>query len=418
MRTQWTCVVVALAAASLVGCGSPNTSNDGGAGGGSGGSAGGGTGGGDVGGGTGGGSTGGGAAGGGSGGGATGGGTGGGAAGGGTGGGAAGGGTGGGAAGGGTGGGAAGGGTGGGAAGGGTGGGNIPYVFVIAMENKSQTSVYGSGSATYINTTLMMQYGHSTNYVDCVSLSVPSEPHYVWMEGGTNVFSDHTFTTDNDPSASNSTADTSHLIAQLRAAGKTWRSYQEDISASTTGMCPIQSVFPYAAKHDPFIFFTDVSGSPPSKTTADCVAHHRAYTPAGFQADLNAGDVANYTFITPNLCNDMHGDGNCTNGCTLGLLPACTSAGDGWLAANVPPIIAFMQAHGGVLFIVWDEPEITSTQPFLVVGPHVKVMHTSTVQYTHSSYVKSIEEILGLPVSTRVSSANDFADFFDTGHFP
>jgi hypothetical protein len=77
-----------------------------------------------------------------------------------------------------------------------------------------------------------------------------------------------------------------------------------------------------------------------------------------------------------------------------------------------------MNAHGGVLFITWDEPETGSTQPFLVVGPHVKANHPSTVNVTHSSYVKSVEKILRLPVMSRVSSANDFSDFFEPGYFP
>lgn len=405
-----------MASCVLLGCGSTAASGTGGGSGGSatGGSTGGGSGGaatggsagtgGDTGGGTGGSSTGG-STGGGSGGSATGGSTGGGSGGSATGG-------------------STGGGTGGSATGGGTGGAawtGIPTVFVIAMENKNSSGIYGNTSAPYINNTLMAQYGHSTDYEDCTNVIIPSEPHYIWLEAGTNSFSlTDTFLLDSDPSASNSTADTTHIVTQLKTAanGKTWRSYQEGLDASTTGACPIHSSGYYKAKHDPFIFFQDVAGSPPSTTATECVSHHKAYTPAGFQADLTAGDVAAYTFITPNICNDMHGDASCTNGCTSGTAAACVSTGDAWLAANVPPIIDYMNVHGGVLFIVWDEPEASTTQPFLVIGPHVKAGHASSVKYTHSSYVKSLERILKLPVMSRVTAANDFADFFDTGFFP
>ena len=73
--------------------------------------------------------------------------------------------------------------------------------------------------------------------------SVPSEPHYIWQEGGTNHFSDHIFTTDSDPSTSNSTSETDHLVTRLKNAGngKDWRSYQEDISGTE---CPISSSTP------------------------------------------------------------------------------------------------------------------------------------------------------------------------------
>ncbi len=323
------------------------------------------------------------------------------------------------------------GGSGGGAAGG-SGGGSassaIPYVFVIAMENQDTTNfanvgVYGNSNAPYINGTLKAQYGSASAYSDCLTGSIPSEPHYVWLEAGTNDFGSTKFTSDNDPSASNSTNNSDHIAALLAAAanGKTWRSYQEDMDSTNTGDCPVVSSGLYAAKHDPFIFFQDVSGNPPSKTNSNCAAHHRAYTSQGFQADLASGDVAAYTFITPNLCNDMHGNSACTNGCSsaLGLTGnACIAGGDTWLQNNVPAIISFINAHGGVLFVLWDEPALNSTVPFLVVGPHVKAGYSSSVAYTHSSYVKSLEEILRVPVSSRVSSANDFADFFETGHFP
>jgi hypothetical protein len=32
--------------------------------------------------------------------------------------------------------------------------------------------------------------------------------------------------------------------------------------------------------------------------------------------------------------------------------------------------------------------------------------------------VKSLQEIFGVPVNSNVSSANDFADFFEAGYFP
>jgi hypothetical protein len=82
---------------------------------------------------------------------------------------------------------------------------------------------------------------------------------------------------------------------------------------------------------------------------------------------------------------------------------------------------ACINAHGGVLFILWDEPfnsKSSDNIPFIVVGPNVKPGFTSTFSYSHSSYVKSVEQILGLPVNPRVSSASAFGDFFTAGHFP
>ena len=84
----------------------------------------------------------------------------------------------------------------------------------------------------------------------------------------------------------------------------------------------------------------------------------------------------------------------------------------------VPSIITFLDAHGGVLFIAFDEPSLSSTQPFLVVGPRVKANDASTVNMNHSSHLKSVEAILKVPVLPTVTGATDFADFFEPGWFP
>jgi phosphatidylinositol-3-phosphatase len=285
----------------------------------------------------------------------------------------------------------------------------IQHIFVIVLENHGASDIYGNtASAPYINGTLLPMYGRATNFIDKLP-NLNSEPHYVWMEAGTNAFSDHTFTTDNDASSSNSTASTAHLSTQIVAAGSTWLSYQESIN-STSGTCPIASSGNYAAKHDPFVFFRDVAGATPSKTNAFCTAHHKPLT--ALATDLTNNTVAAYNFITPNLCHDMH-----SNSCTGSSDPI--KQGDTWLQANVPAIISYVNAHQGVLFIAWDEPVgSTGTIPLIVIGPHVKPNHASSIQYSHGSLVKSVEQILALPTLATVSSDNAFGDFFDAGFFP
>ncbi|HTA94370.1 MAG TPA: alkaline phosphatase family protein [Polyangiaceae bacterium] len=287
----------------------------------------------------------------------------------------------------------------------------IKHVFVIAMENHDASQVYGDTTdAPYINNTLIPAYAHATNFNDALALSIPSEPHYVWIEGGTNAFSDHTFTTDSDPSSSNSTSSTSHMATQIKNAtnGVTWRTYQEGLNSST-GTCPIHSSGFYAAKHDPFVFYKDVSGSPPSATNATCAAHHRAYS--SLAADIAAGDVESYTFITPDLCHDMHGASGCPNSNLI-------QQGDQWLQSELPRLISYANANAGVIFVEWDEGSSTLKMPFLAIGPGVKVGYAGSVSYGHSSIIKSVEAILGLPTLSKVSSANTLSDLFKTGQYP
>jgi acid phosphatase len=289
------------------------------------------------------------------------------------------------------------------------------YVFVVTMENESAAAIYGNARAPYINGTLLVKGAHGSNFTDPLPDSIPSEPHYVWMEAGTNAFSDSTFSTDLDPSASNSTASAAHLVTQMMNAAPpvSWLSIQEGLDAST-GLCPIHSSRFYAAKHDPFVFFRDIAGSPPSATNTLCADHHRAFAPDTFAQALAAKTVAQYNLVTPDLCHDMHGNSKCPSSDDIG-------EGDRWLAANLPPMIDFVNAEGGVVFVVWDEPQGGSSVnliPFIAIGPNIKPGHDSSVHYTHGSLTKSLEEIYGLPVLGTVQQNNDFADLFQPGSFP
>jgi len=284
----------------------------------------------------------------------------------------------------------------------------IQHVFVIALENHADSSIYGNAAHAPFIQTLLVQGSRASMFVDNLP-TLPSEPHYVWMEAGTNAFADHTFTGDGDPTSSNSTSSTEHLSTQIVAAGSTWMSYQEGLN-STTGACPVKSSGNYAAKHDPFVFFEDVSGTTPSRTNAFCAAHHKPLT--ALASDLANDTVAAYNFITPNLCHDMHS--NLCSGFTDPI-----KQGDTWLSQNVPAILDYVNAHAGVLFIVWDEPEgSTGNIPLIVLGPHVKQGKVSRTTYSHSSVVKTVELILQLPILPTVTHANSFRPFFELGFFP
>src|SRR5690242_16464125 len=72
----------------------------------------------------------------------------------------------------------------------------IKHVVVIVMENKDFSEIYGNQArAPYINTSLLPKFAHATGFEDELP-GLESEPHYLWMEAGTNKFADHTFKTD------------------------------------------------------------------------------------------------------------------------------------------------------------------------------------------------------------------------------
>ena len=231
----------------------------------------------------------------------------------------------------------------------------VAHVFVVAMENENLGKIYDNATdAPYINGTLIRAGARATSFIDELPVGSPSEPHYVWLEAGTNVFSDRTFTTDSAPSASNSTASTAHLATQIAVAGPELDRVSGGDQRDDREL-PIAGSEFYAPKHDPFVFFRDVAGSPPAKTTPACTAHLKDLS--ALAGDLSAGAIADYVFITPNLCHDMHGATGCPDSNWI-------RAGDAWLGENLPPILAFAEAHAGVVFVLWDEGDASGHLPF------------------------------------------------------
>jgi phosphatidylinositol-3-phosphatase len=296
----------------------------------------------------------------------------------------------------------------------------IRHVIVIVMENTnaeksgSAPYVYGNGEdAPYINTVLMPRYAHAVNYTDPMPLGIPSEPHYVYLEAGTNSFPDFTFgegiAGDLDPSKLRSTASTDHLTAQIEAANGrvTWMTYQEGLS-DKTGACPVNSDHGthYGAKHNPFVFFQDVSGNPPSKTNGYCAAHTRPY--AALASDMAADRVANYVFVTPDLCHDMHD--KCGN-------KSRVRNGDDWLKSELPAMIDWVNRRNGVIFLAWDEGHESRKLPFLAIGPMVRNGYAGPVIYDHGSLIKTVERIFGLPYLATVTGKNDMSGLFKPGAF-
>src|SRR5207244_1200468 len=97
----------------------------------------------------------------------------------------------------------------------------------------------------------------------------PSEPNYLWLEAGTNFG-----VTDDQSPAVNHQASTVHFTTLLDAAGISWKAYQEGIAGDS---CPLENKGLYAPKHNPMVFFDDVTGKNDPQS-AYYIAHERPYT--------------------------------------------------------------------------------------------------------------------------------------------
>ena len=152
--------------------------------------------------------------------------------------------------------------------------------------------------------------------------------------------------------------------------------------------CDLTSSGTYAVKHNPETYYTRIrtacgSDNVPLGTTSS----------GAFLGALNAGTLPAFSFVTPNLCNDMH---DCS-----------VATGDAWLQSWVPKITASPSYQAGytVLFVTWDEDDSSSGNRVatLVVSPYTPAGTTSSVAFTHYSLLRTTEDLLG--ISTHLGAA-------------
>jgi phosphatidylinositol-3-phosphatase len=276
------------------------------------------------------------------------------------------------------------------------GGGQIKTVFLILMENENWPDIDGNPDAPYLNGKLLPQASYATQYFNPPGIH-PSLPNYLWLEAG-DWFGKGL--DDSDPSRGGDELPTrAHLATLLTASGRSWKEYAESIDGHG---CPLASNGPYAAKHNPFVYFDDLTGNlDPHDPT--CLAHNRPYPELA--SDLASGTVASYNFITPNQCNDMHS-------CPI-------AAGDRWLSHQIPVIMASRAYQtGGAILITWDEGENNRDGPIglIVISPFGKGGgYHNAIHYDHSSTVKTVEEIFSLkPLVGHAADpgTNDLGDLF------
>ena len=120
--------------------------------------------------------------------------------------------------------------------------------------------------------------------------------------------------------------------------------------------------------------------------------------------DLADGTVANFNFIAPNLCHDMHGTPECSDPHAL------IRDGDKEVAALVDAITgsAMWKSGKNAIIVMWDENDFSNTGdnrvPLIVeTNYQSKGMHSSRA-YNHFSLLKTMEKGFGLPY---LNHAND-----------
>jgi phospholipase C len=267
---------------------------------------------------------------------------------------------------------------------------NYTHVIWIWMENHSYETIIGSPEAPYING-LAGECGLATNYHN---VSHPSLPNYIAGTSGLGLAEITKFTSDCSPSHKCSTKAPS-IFAQIPS----WKAYEESMPTN----CDRKNAGEYAVRHNPPPYYT---------TLSECATKDVPYTQLA--GDLAGGTLPAFSFITPNLIDDMH-DGT-------------VAQGNAWLQANVPLILSSSEYQSGTvaLVITWDEGEggtsnecATNTTDVgchvatIVVSPSTAPGTQSATLFNHYSLLASTEQLLGVPALGEALTANSMLTEFN-----
>lgn len=259
---------------------------------------------------------------------------------------------------------------------------DFEHIVILVFENKEFDRVIGNEDMPNFNRfardyTLLTQH---------YAIRHPSLPNYLAMIGG------DTFGIDRN--CEDCFIDAPSLPDLIETSGRTWKTYQEDMPRP----CFIGDWGDYAQKHNPFMYF-----NPIRLNSARCEAHVRPLT--DLSADLAAGALPNFVFITPNLCNSAHD-------CWLGVT-------DNWLGVQMQSLLNYFGRHSQSFLIVltWDEgdseasccglPEKAGGRiATVLISPQVKNGFQDDTPYTLYSLLKTIAEAWKLPYLGHAADAN------------
>jgi len=245
-------------------------------------------------------------------------------------------------------------------------------VAVIVMENKSYENIVGSSKAPFINHTMIAGGRLSTQYHANVPRSLRD---YLAMTAGIV-----------EPSQA---LQSENIFHQLQVAGHSWAEYEESMpspcfAGASAGAAPGTSDPLYTIAHNPAIHFRNIKSQ-----SAACKARVVPYTA------FSPTSMPELSYIVPNQCNDMHS--RCA-----GMDPV--RAGDDWLAANVPAMVA----GGATVILTWDES--SGAQHIVTVTYGAGATHDAdATSYTHFNLLAGLEQRYGVPAINGAAGKAPFA---------
>jgi hypothetical protein len=290
---------------------------------------------------------------------------------------------------------------------------HFSHVFVIVGENTSLSEL-NKNNAPYMLGTLQQSSAWLTNYWATTHYS---EANYVAMMAG-----DFTPCMQADGSADSCHVPWDNLFNQMGLAGISFKTWSESMPepcylVNSGGDAGLNH---YAAKHNPQLFFDNVEGNSLGGSFVDNASQGGTYCQhtniatggtgpndmsvfnAALDGSSSAPSISRFNLVVPNECEDAH------DNCKPSGNPVIQY--DNFLAQEVPLIQSYISAHGGVLFVTFDEGYTNSPNravkfgnggnvAFAAWGPQVHPAIYSGGPYTHYSFLRTLQDGFGLTSS-------------------
>jgi phosphatidylinositol-3-phosphatase len=242
------------------------------------------------------------------------------------------------------------------------------YVQLVIFENESYGDIIGNPNAPYINGLADAW----ANMTDSHAVTHPSQPNYLALFSG----STQGVTGDNCPVSFK----VASLGSELIKAGLTFTGYAESMPRDGFEGCQarpdhLASGYLYMRKHVPWADFTKV----PKK---DSVVYRKPLSRPPSQ----------FVWITPNMCNDMHD-------CSI-------ATGDAWASKNLPGLISWDSANGGVLILTFDENDGSAGNQITTILAGNVNPGTYSQNINHYNVLRTIENIFGVKALGNAASAS------------
>src|SRR3954451_5766767 len=260
------------------------------------------------------------------------------------------------------------------------------HVVVVLEENHSYSAIYNSTSMPYLNS-LAAKYGLATN---SYGNTHPSIGNYFAITTGQIITNSDGYT---------GTVTANNMARAMIASGVTWKAYAESLpNAGYTG----GDKYPYSKHHNPFAYFSDVVNSSSEKLNIVPFTQ--------FATDVQNGTLPKFSFVVPNMNNNLHDCPAGMSGCTDSQKKANA---DAWLKKNLAALLASADFQkDGLLVVTFDEGSSSDTTNgggrifTTVIGPKVKSGYKTSTKYQHQNLLKTMLAAVGVTTNVPAAAAS------------